>query len=606
MVKKGRILLCGAHSVIEPLGLLHLAGLARDLEWERCMHLVHEHNFDDFFRKVDDFRPDIVGFNVYTGNHLQVFRALDQLKKDHPHIATVLGGPHPTYFPEDSSFHSDFVVMSEGFHALKTILDGTARPGILPMTQTMTFPHPDRETLYRDYPEHRDSKIKSFIGMTGCPYKCTYCYNSSDANDIVAPPNVIEQVKMGLAGGAKGGEKRIGMGGRLFPFNVRTVEDVLRECEEVAMRWPTEIFYCQDDVHGFDTNVWLPDLAKHWKNRVGLPYHAQMRWEMTAGDSGKKRLEILKDAGCFGLTLAIEAADPIIRGEVLARGMPEDIMFDGMRRLMEYGLKVRTEQITGLPYGATSRKTPINLDADLGLVELNVRLREKTGGPTMSWASTLAPYAGTKLGHYCQRFGHYTLPDNHDVPDSFFDKSVLRFPSDWIGLDLERRKDDPDVWLSPEKLDVYREQNAELRRVFNFVCSIPQGHILARRYLERGVYTFERLSIDTLNHLHSISSIDERAKNMIDQAVTFEERICQLDLSDGARSFVQSLSGYFGVLPKGNLAAERFSRYAEKKGFTAHTLSTATRHHFYDEILYSTKNGSMQNDRQEGSRQSKL
>ena len=89
MVK--RILFGASYSVIEPLGLLHLSGLARDLGLERKFHLVKDHNFESFFEAVKDFKPDVVGFNVYTGNHLQLREAFEKLKRDRPDVITVVG-----------------------------------------------------------------------------------------------------------------------------------------------------------------------------------------------------------------------------------------------------------------------------------------------------------------------------------------------------------------------------------------------------------------------------------------------------------------------------------------------------------------------------------
>jgi len=463
---KKRILFGASYSVIEPLGLLHLGGLARDEGWDRKYFLVKDHDYKDFFKAVEDFKPDVVGFNVYTGNHLQFHDAFRRLKKDHPNIATVVGGPHPTYFPAESSEFADFVVMSEGFGALRRILRGESEKGIHPMNRVERFPHPDRTTFYAAYPEHAKSRIKSFITMTGCPYKCTYCYNSSEPGDIVAPLEVIQQVKIGLSLAMLGKETQATKSVRLFPYNVRSVEDVIEEAKEIVQSWPTEVLYCQDDVHGFDLNNWMPKLANRWPEEVGIPYHAQMRWEMTKDE---RRLDLLKKAGCFGLTLAIEAADYVIRSEVLDRAMPEETMINGMKAVKDRSLKVRTEQITGLPYGATPIETDINLNADLGLVKLNVQLQ-----PDIAWASTLAPYKGTKLGQYCERFGFYN-GDNSDVPDTFFDRSVLRFLKNWVGPTLEKLKDNPLVWLSPSDLERYRDQNAELRRHFNFFCLVPQG-----------------------------------------------------------------------------------------------------------------------------------
>ncbi len=590
MTRGRRILFGASYSVIEPLGLLHLAGLARDEGWERKIHLVKDHDFESFFKKVKEYKPNVVGFNVYTGNHLQLHAAFQRLKKDYPNIVTVVGGPHPTYFPAESARNADYVVMSEGFGALRKILRGETNPGILPMEETERFPHPDRETFYKDYPQHAKSRIKSFISMTGCPYRCTYCYNSSEPDDISAPPEIIKKVKSGFSLNISGkGQKKMGMGGRLFPYNVRSVDDVVNEAAEIVERWPTEVLYCQDDVHGFDIGEWLPELAKRWKLEVGIPYHAQMRWEMTKEE---KRLDILREAGCFGLTLAIEAADYIIRKEVLDRAMPEEIMFNGMKAVIERGFKVRTEQITGLPYGATSIPTKINLDADLELIELNVKLREMTGGPTMAWASTLAPYKGTKLGQYCEDYGYY-IGDNSDVPDTFFDRSVLNFLKEWVGPNLINKKNDAGVWLNSEDIEDYRDKNAELRRLFNFFTIVPEGHKLAETYLKRNEpFGYARLSRNTKTHLLSIENANPKAVKMLENIKTIESIVNELTSDPAERAQVRSLAGYFGCLPKGDIATMRFIKYGrERGGFTPRVLSDSTRHHLYDEVLYEV-NGS--------------
>lgn len=566
-----RLLLGAAYSIIEPLGLLHLAGLARDLGWSRKIVLVKNHDFEPLYAAVHEYRPDVIGFNVYTGNHLQTFEAFKRIRVDYPGIRLVLGGPHATYFPMDAVAVADDVVISEGFGALTAILNGGAH-GIFPLVKTMRFPLPDRETFYADHPNHAKSYIKSAITMTGCPYSCKYCYNSSEPSDIKdgLPPDVYAEIV-----------KTKGMGGRLFPTNVRTVDDVIAEGREIAERWPTKVIYFQDDVHGFDVKPggWMSQLAARWMKEVGIPYHAQMRWEMVNPKTeGRRRLDLIQEAGCFGLTLAIEAADPVIRKEVLDRGMPEELMFDGMRELSKRGLKVRTEQITGLPYGATTKPTKMNLDADLELVELNVRLRSESGGPAMAWASTLAPYKRTKIGSYCEDFGHY-VGTNNDVPDTFFDRSVLRFPKEWVGPRLSGVKGDPGVWLSEAELERYRDQNAELRNIFNFVTLVPDGHVLARSYLEGQPYTFARLGAMTIAHLET------HRTDPVALALLWRIRAIRAKLPDE----LCELAPFFGCLSKGELAAERFVRYAQQDGVNRRTLSTATRHHLYDAVLYNAE-----------------
>ncbi len=614
---KPRILFGASHSVIEPLGLLHLGGLARDLGWDRNYVLIKDHNFNELLETVEDYKPDIVGFNIYTGNHLQLHEAYDKLKKDHPNIRMIIGGPHATYFPSESVKHSDYVVMSEGFGALEQILKGTSDPGIITMEGTRKFPHPDRINFYDKYTEYAKSHIKSFISMTGCPYKCTYCYNSSEPDDIHAPQEIIDKIKKNMLlpvvqkedSACSSGKSKLNKQGygRLFPFNVRDVDEVADELQEITEMWPdTKLVYCQDDVHGFDVKDWLPQFAKRMKE-IGIPYHAQMRWEMTMDE---RRLDHLKDAGCFGLTLAIEPANYDIRKEVLDRAMPEETMFKGMRNVKDRGFNIRTEQITGLPYGATTVRTPINLDADLELVELSVRLRKETRGPDMSWGSTLAPYKGTKLGLYCEEHGFYN-GDNSDVPDTFFDRSVLRFLKEWVGPSLKERKNDQSLWLSEGELERYRDQNAELRRIFNFVTLVPEGDVLARNYLTSPEpFSYERLGIETKLHLESLASTNEQARKnleIIDSIKKYARSSINKHLSNGERfqdtelkRQLNDLAPVIASLPKPELAIDRAIKYAyEKEGrLTPKLFSTAVRHHLYDNVLYCTEDSPIIQERQ--------
>ncbi|MBI4128682.1 MAG: cobalamin B12-binding domain-containing protein, partial [Parcubacteria group bacterium] len=348
-----RILLSAAYSIIEPLGLLYLLGLAKKLGIKGRIVLVKDFDFAPFFECVREFKPDLVGFNVYTGAHTQVYPVIHRLNSQG--IITVIGGPHATYFAEDAAQHASYVVRGEGFSSFRRILEGTASRGILfePNLLKDGFPYPDRETFYREHPLHRDNPIKNSISAIGCPYKCTYCYNSEYNR---------------LYGG--------------FRLESRSPADVVQELEEVRRRWPTQMIYFQDDVFGFNI-PWLEEFVPLYRSRVAIPWHAQIRLELTRNP---KRLQLFKEGGCFGITTAIEAADPWIRAHVLDRdGMTNEEIQEGCRKIKEAGLLLRTEQILAVPTG--------DLGTDLTTLRLNVAIR-----PDMAWSSIFAPYRGTALG----------------------------------------------------------------------------------------------------------------------------------------------------------------------------------------------------------------
>ncbi|MBU3907281.1 MAG: cobalamin-dependent protein [Nanoarchaeota archaeon] len=486
-----KVVLAASYSVVEPLSLMYLSGVAKQERWKTKIVLVKNNDFAELDKIIETTKPQIVGFSIYTGNHLQAFKYFDILKNKNKKIKIVLGGPHATYFPEEAIKHADYVVLSEGFNAFRKILQGKAKPGILPLVKQEPFPLPQREGFYKDYHIHNNSEIKSVITNTGCPYACTYCYNSSTLDKIssVLSKTQLEQM-----------EKTLGPTKRLFPHSKRRVDSVIKEIQNILKISPqTKLIFFQDDVFGADIE-WLKEFTKKYAT-LKLPFHAQLRFEYANPKNPEccERLELMKKAGCNGLTFAIESADPIIRQEVLNRHMDESLLFDVFQHLNKMGFKVRTEQMLGLPYGATSKSTKINLDADLQLLELNVKLKEKTGLPTIAWAAIFAPYKGTKISEYCLKHGFY-LGENEDIPESFFERSVLRFPKKWTGSGLS--PGDRDSWLSEKEQEAYRDKMQTLRDLFDFFARIPKGHILAKDFLEKGKLDFYTLSTEARRHVY--------------------------------------------------------------------------------------------------------
>lgn len=468
---KRRILLAAKHSVIEPLGLIHLKDVCDQEGWESRIFLVPNHDFSTLNSFLDDFNPDILGFTLYTGNHIQTFEYLDRLRQERQHLKTIFGGPHATYFPEECTEHSDFVVLSQGLNGLRRILRNEVEPGIVHLTQQEPFPQTNRTQFYRDSISHGKSRIKSVIASTGCPYSCTYCYNSSPITAISSALSSIQLHEM---------TKALEDSSRLFPRNQRSVDEVVLEVRHILEISPeTKVIYFQDDVFGSDIR-WMRQFAQAYKSLI--PFHAQTRFEYAdpKKPQGKERIDLLRQAGCSGLTLAIESADPVVREEVLNRPMKEDLLFRVLHNLNKLGFRVRTEQMLGLPYGATTKETPVGLEADLETLSLNVRLRQETGLPTVPWASIFAPYRGTAIGDYCRKHGFYKGVNN-DVPDTFFDRSVLNFPRYWVGPSLSLQNQN--AWLSSQELEQHRDKLSFLRDHFDYFALLERGDRLARKFL---------------------------------------------------------------------------------------------------------------------------
>lgn len=383
MDRNVKVLLVARYYIIEPLGLLHLVGLAASLGCEVEVELIPDNDFSGLYARVKEWKPDFVGFQIWTGWHLQTFAACDHVRNLGPRV--IIGGPHVTYFTDECARHADYVVRGDGFRNFRRILQGEIGPGIYFDTEQLAenFPMPNRSIVYDKYPILRDSPIRSMITSVGCPFTCSYCY---------AP----EWNKM--------------YGG--FMHTQRSVEDIIREGVEIRDRWGARMVYLQDDIFGFDCKVWLPEFTRRWKEEVGIPFHCQIRLELTRHRAGDNRLDLFVEAGCTGITLAIESGDAFLREHVLHREMSDELILEGCSKIRSRGMTLRTEQILAVPFSS--------LETDLSTLDLNNRI-----APEMAWTSILVPYGGTEMGDVAKAFGYYK-GENDDLHELFFDRSVMR------------------------------------------------------------------------------------------------------------------------------------------------------------------------------------
>lgn len=220
----------------------------------------------------------------------------------------------------------------------------------------------------------------------------------------------------------------------------------------------------------------------------------------------------------------------------------------------------------------------MNLEGDLEILELNVKLREISGGPHLAWASTFVPYARTRLGRYSNELGFYENPEgeNWDIKDTFFEKSVMRFLKEHVGPNLKAIKDNSNIWLSEKELEMYRRRNAELRRHFNVFVYLKNGHEFARKYLLNDIYNFEFLG-SMIRDWSNITKIDE---------VNLYNDISPYLKNDEQKNSLKELAPYFLSVPNSREFANRFFEYSLNKGTTMKTLSETARHHLYDHVVY--------------------
>ena len=572
-----RIILTARYYSIEPLGILYLAGLIRDAGWDCKVVLVHEFDFEPLYEAVRAYQPHLVGFQIWTGYHAQAFAACNVVRD--MGVPVVIGGPHATYFAQECAAHANFVIKGGAFGLMRELLQGqlTQKVHFEKSGRTDAFPQPDRAVVYDAYPELGKSPIKSIFASVGCPFFCTYCYAPS-----------FNQMHGG------------------FALTVRPVDDLVEEARDVLVRWPTKLFYFQDDIFGYNVK-WLEEFAEKWPREVGVPFHCQIRLELTEHDKGERRLDLFAKAGCSGITLAIESGNAFLRDHVMFRHMPDDLIIAGCRKIMDRGMTLRTEQILAVPFSDTA--------TDLSTLELNAEIN-----PTMAWTSILAPYQGTDMGTIAGNFGLYR-GNNDDLSETFFDRSVLRHvrggpkdieqivkgmgggPKSRTLLKLHalpmtelvgdvcsvnsRRTIGIIHYLTEAENRRYSESTVRLQRLFNWLAKVPAAPALGKALVDVPQEEWSWKRIGEITNRHVRAREGNRA----------EEWISKLASEMGEASLPEPIAQnpfYFAYLEAGGVLARKALQsglFSKNTGALLDELGTMTRRHLFHFGLYRIESG---------------
>lgn len=195
---------------LPPLGILYLAAYLRGEVSGLKLHVTDGliKGLEGTLGEIKTFQPDILCVSIFTAVALGSYELINQAKNVFPHMAVIVGGPHPTPLPEDALLRSatDVVVRGEGevtltelvklyieygaFHPSKLqAVDGIAyrvmddqvaftRPRAY-IADLDTIPFPARDLLpmtdYRGYYFHRRTPEYPILMTRGCPFACDFC-----------------------------------------------------------------------------------------------------------------------------------------------------------------------------------------------------------------------------------------------------------------------------------------------------------------------------------------------------------------------------------------------------------------------------------------------
>jgi radical SAM superfamily enzyme YgiQ (UPF0313 family) len=356
-------------------------------------------NSQDPFNSIAQLKPDVVAYSSSTGEAKHYLRLNRLVKERYPQVFTIMGGSHPTFFPEVIYEDTlDAVCMGEGEEAFSDLLSAIQSKGpvddianivtrknkekftVRNLTEDLdSLPFPDYSLIYDNTPLG-EYPLKSIITSRGCLYDCTYCFNSA-----------WRQIYKG-----KGRAVRR-----------HSVNYVIDEILYVKTRWPLSCVKFYDDIFTYQADNWLEDFSQKYKEKINLPFFILTRADLLT----EEMVRLLKTAGCRTISMSIESGNVKIRENLLRRRMSDEQIIKAHQLCDKYGIYTFTNCMVGLP--GTS------ITNDIESLELAI----KSG---VSWAEfpIFHPYPKTELGQRSIEEGSYRL-DYSQMHTSYMYKSPL-------------------------------------------------------------------------------------------------------------------------------------------------------------------------------------
>jgi len=289
-----------------------------------------------FIKRVLDSKPDIIAFSSMSENYLwnrDMARDIKRIKN----IPVIFGGIHPTSVPDKviSEDCVDLLCAGEGEEALPELADRFDRTGEISaegifnivakknghlvtnptghfVQDLDSLPFPDKFLFINEAPH----MAKRYYIMTsrGCPYNCTFCYNSTIRDK------------------------------RSF-IRRRSVENVLEE-----LRWARanhiDFSYVMfgDDTLVQDKN-WLFNFLDGYRQGIRKPFVCAIH----PRSINEEVLAELKHSGCTDIEIGIQTINPKLRREVLRRHESNEDIFRAMDLIKRHKIRLIIDHIGGIP-----------------------------------------------------------------------------------------------------------------------------------------------------------------------------------------------------------------------------------------------------------------
>jgi len=251
-------------------------------------------------------RPDLVGITVKADT---VARSWDIARTYRRRgVPVVVGGIHPTVCPDESAPYADAIVVGEAETVWAAVLEDAQAGKLKGVYRTVAPPHLSLSPIPRwDLIDARRYLYTNTLTIgRGCPWHCTFCYNSS--------PNLPRG------------------------YRAKPVERVLAE---IASRHSRHIMFIDDNF------IADPSYARqllHAFRPLGLTWHTAVSADIGQHDD---IIALMSETGCRSLFIGFESLNPANLRTSRKIQNKRDRYEDLVRKIHKHGMMVNASVVFG-------------------------------------------------------------------------------------------------------------------------------------------------------------------------------------------------------------------------------------------------------------------
>lgn len=360
---------------VPALGLGYIASFLEQKDYKVKIFDLAAENIDykNLALRLINLRPRFIGLGATTVLIKQAIHLANICKEILPEAEIVLGGVHPSIFPEEALSFAwiDYIIRREGEFSLLELLAGNSPETIAglsyksgskilhnperPYIESLdSMPHPAYHLLpMRNYKpstgNYRRLPAASIITSRGCPGRCTFCYTGT-------------------------------MGKRI---RFRSAENILDEINLLIKDYEIKEINFYDDTFTANRQNVLRLCAALKKNKINISWTCMSRVDMV--DS--VLLKEMKSAGCHQIGYGIECADADVLTNINKHISPERVR-KSVKETQGAGIDVRGMFMFGNPGETeeTMEKTlrfAMSLNCDLAVFNITTSY---PGTEMFNWA----------------------------------------------------------------------------------------------------------------------------------------------------------------------------------------------------------------------------